>query len=62
MFVKPAPGIKVRHPQTKQHIPETGLEVPEGDTYWIRRLLDGDVLEVKPDAQPLPPPAKGTKE
>jgi hypothetical protein len=48
MFVKPAPGRKVRSPLSKQHIPETGVEVPDTDTYWVRRLQDGDVVEVKP--------------
>jgi hypothetical protein len=48
MLVKPAPGLKVRDPQSKQHIPETGIEVSETDSYWARRLLDGDVVEVKP--------------
>lgn len=49
MLVKPAPGRKVRDPQSKQHIPETGVDVSESDTYWARRLLDGDVVVVKPE-------------
>ncbi len=49
MFVRPAPGKKVRDPRTKLHIPEAGIEVPE-DTYWTRRLLDGDVIVVAPAA------------
>lgn len=44
MFVKPAPGLKVRHPQTGQHIPAEGVEVPDGDSYWQRRLRSGDVV------------------
>ncbi len=48
MFVKPAPGLKVRDPRSRLHIPETGLEVPDTDTYWARRLADGDIVEVKP--------------
>lgn len=43
MRVKPAEGRHVRHPVTKQHIPVEGLEVPE-ETYWIRRILSGDVV------------------
>jgi hypothetical protein len=44
MFVKPAPGLRVRHPETRQHVPEAGIEVPDTDTYWTRRLQDGDVV------------------
>jgi len=54
MFVKPAPGVKVRDPHSRLHIPETGLEVPDTDIYWARRLADGDVVEVKPAAAVTP--------
>lgn len=50
MFIKPTQGRKVRDPQSRRHIPETGIEVPETDTYWHRRLLDGDVVKASPDA------------
>ncbi len=43
MFVKPAPGVKVRDPISKFHIPDEGAEVPES-SYWIRRLRSGDVV------------------
>lgn len=52
MFVKPATGLQVRDPDLLDLIPEAGREVPETD-YWIRRVIDGDVVEVK---------AKGSKE
>jgi hypothetical protein len=61
MFIKPAPGIKVRDPNSKLHIPETGVEVSATDTYWARRLADGDVVEVKAAVSPikkLSPPGK----
>jgi len=45
MRVKPAPGVKVRDPISKAHIPEEGREVPES-SYWIRRVRSGDVVEV----------------
>jgi hypothetical protein len=45
MFVKPAPGLKVRDPDSKLHLPESGKEVHES-TYWLRRLADGDVILV----------------
>jgi hypothetical protein len=47
MFVKPAPGLKVRDPVSKLHIPETGMEVPE-ESYWFRRLRSGDVVPASP--------------
>lgn len=52
MFVKPAPGLKIRDPRSRLHIPELGVEVSEVDTYWARRLADGDVVEAKPTSAP----------
>lgn len=46
MIVKPAKGLKIRNPRTKFHIPESGIEVPDTDVYWLRRLADGDVIRV----------------
>ncbi len=45
MFVKPAPGLKVRDPISKRHLPASGQEVPMS-AYWLRRLAEGDVLDV----------------
>jgi hypothetical protein len=52
MFVKPAPGRQVRHPKTLRLLPESGKEVTL-DTFWLRRLASGDVLEAKqiPDSE-----------
>jgi hypothetical protein len=58
MFVKPAPGTKVRDPISRLHIPESGVEVPES-SYWIRRVQSGDVVRV--DAQPAAANVKGEK-
>ncbi|MFM0435903.1 DUF2635 domain-containing protein [Paraburkholderia strydomiana] len=44
MIVKPAPGLKVRHPVTKQFLPPEGIEVPDGDIFWTRAVNDGDVV------------------
>lgn len=44
MFVKPAPGLKVRDPVKKDLLPDDGREVPDVDLYWQRRLNDGDVV------------------
>lgn len=43
MIVKPAPGLKVRHPDTKQFLPPEGIAVPDGDIFWTRVANDGDV-------------------
>jgi hypothetical protein len=47
VFVKPAPGLKVRDPITHKHLPESGREVPD-NTYWMRRLNAGDVVLATP--------------
>jgi len=43
--IRPAEGRLVRMPDGKQPLPAEGLEV-ERNTYWIRRLRAGDVVEV----------------
>lgn len=48
MMVKPAPGRAVRDPVLRDLLPETGREVPR-DVYWLRRLRDGDVVEITKD-------------
>lgn len=45
MFVKPAPGMRVRDPKTRLHIPDAGREVGES-SYWQRRVAAGDVIVV----------------
>lgn len=45
MKVKPAEGRKVRDPISKLHLPDEGRDVPES-TYWVRRILSGDVVLV----------------
>lgn len=42
MFVKPAPGLRIRGPN-KQILPDEGAEVPEV-AFWLRRLRSGDVV------------------
>lgn len=53
MFVRPAPGLKIRDPDLKDLLPEEGREVPETG-YWIRRRRDGDVIEGKPQRTKAP--------
>lgn len=48
MIIRPREGLKVRDPVSRRHIPESGIEVPDTDTYWTRRLMDGDVVLVTP--------------
>lgn len=62
MIVKPRPGVRVRDPRTLQHIPETGIEVSDTDTFWARRLADGDVVLVAPEKPTAAAPAKKAKE
>lgn len=52
-ILKPAPGLKVRDPITKQHLKEEGESKPlEGDAgiFWRRRIASGEVIEVQAEA------------
>ncbi|MFX1674053.1 DUF2635 domain-containing protein [Paraburkholderia sp. A2WS-5] len=46
MRVKPAPGLSVRDPETKQLLPEEGIDVPDDSILWNKILNDGDVVRV----------------
>ena len=48
MRVYPKAGIRVRDPVKRDLLPETGRNVPDGDPYWERRKLDGDVTTEPP--------------
>jgi hypothetical protein len=43
MFVKPNNGLSVRCPVKGIPLPKEGAEVPD-NTFWRRRLKDGDVI------------------
>jgi hypothetical protein len=58
MFVKPAPGLKVRDPYMQDHLPPEGREVSDTDLYWERARIVGDVLVV--EQQPAEPARKRT--
>lgn len=45
--IKPAEGCTVLCPDTYEALSADGKAVVL-DSYWIRRLNDGDVIEVKP--------------
>lgn len=49
MYVRTAPGIKIRDPDLLDFIPDEGREVPNSD-FWHRRLRDGDVILGAPAA------------
>jgi len=50
IFIKPAPGAKVRDPVTKQHLHAEGESKPRSN-YWLRRLASGEVVKaVQPAA------------
>lgn len=52
MFVKPAPGLKVRLPDNpRAFLPDEGAEV-ERNSFWTRRLFDGDVVTATPKKKP----------
>lgn len=51
--VKPAAGMAVIDPATRQRLPAAGADVPQ-TSYWLRRLADGDVVK----AEAITPKAK----
>ena len=47
MFLKPAKeGLIVRHPETKRPLKKEGEKVNK-NSYWLRRLKEGSVIEIK---------------
>jgi len=48
MMVYPVEGRAVRDPRNFQLLPAEGREVPDGDSFWLRRLRDGDVTSDPP--------------
>jgi hypothetical protein len=44
IFAAPAPGREVRYPPTARLMPDEGMNVPDDDLFWARRIRDGDVL------------------
>lgn len=53
MFVIPKPGLLVPYPERPTaHLPAEGAEVPDHDTYWLRRARDGEVTVKQPETKP----------
>ncbi len=55
LHIKPRAGVTVRDPRSGRALARTGEHKPR-ITYWLRRLRDGDVIELgaKPAAKPDP--------
>ncbi|EMJ3157086.1 DUF2635 domain-containing protein [Yersinia enterocolitica] len=61
MHVKPVAGRTVRDPVKSTFLPESGAEVPD-NSFWRRRLNDGDVVrEQLKEAKPAPEATKAEK-
>lgn len=60
MHVKPVSGRDVPDPEKGGYLPAEGREV-EPSLFWLRRLRDGDVVEVKPGIAELDEPAPAKK-
>lgn len=43
MLIKVKSGLVIRDPATRTFVPPEGLEVPDDNLFWQRRLRDGDV-------------------
>ncbi len=53
MKVKPVnPAAVIRDPHTKRQLPADGGDVPD-NTFWNRRILDGDVVRIGATAPPV---------
>lgn len=48
MFLKPVNGALITDPVKGDFLPESGREVDKNQ-YWLRRINDGDVTELKKD-------------
>ncbi len=57
LFVKSAPGRRNKHPETMRLIAEGG-ELVADNSFWRRRLLDGDVVEVAAPVEAPPVESK----
>lgn len=60
IYFIPTPGLLVRDPTTGQVVPPQGAEKPR-NTFWLRRIKDGDGSEGQPPveqpAEPYTPPS-----
>lgn len=57
MWIVPTEGYSLIDPTSGVIVPAEGMEVPDGDLFWIRRLRDGDCTEgTAPEAEEAAPP------
>lgn len=56
MWVKAAPGLKVRDPRTRALIPDEGTETPDGDLVFAKLLEWGDVVVAERPEPSAPAP------
>jgi hypothetical protein len=61
LFLIPAKGLRVICPETRQPLPEEGA-LKAKSTYWLRRLVDGDVTEGKAPRPVRPAASISSKE
>ncbi len=63
IFVKPKEGLKVLRPDNGRALDPAGEAVPK-NTFWMRRIADGDVVEVasKAEVKAEAKPAYGKKQ
>lgn len=62
VFVKPArAGLVMFDPASRRRLPDEGMLVPH-DTYWRRRLANGDAVAVQQESPAPAPRAARTKE
>lgn len=57
IFLKAAPGRRVKDPVSMRLLAEDG-ELKPKNVFWCRRLIDGDVIEAKPPSAPHAKPHK----
>jgi len=50
IYVRPAERLQVRYPRTGEVLPAEGAFV-EPSTWWLRRLIDKDVVVADPPAE-----------
>ena len=46
--IKPRAGVLVPYPMSNKMLNKDGADV-EKSSYWLRRIKDGDVIEIKPE-------------
>lgn len=60
LHIKPAEGLRVVDPATRQPLPPEGDQV-EASTYWYRRLRERDVVELPAGSPPAETTFEGAK-